>query len=198
VTDSRWARTVLAASVVISALIMGCASGPRLYVNPEADVGFYKKVAVAPFGNLTGERYAGARVSRAFVTELVMADRYQIVDPAEVAAALDRNGALTGGENAIDPKKLRDAATEAGANGMIRGAVTEYSMQRNGSSEIPVLAFDIEMIDVATGNVVWRGSVSRRGKGRTPVFGGAGTRTFGRLTEEACREIVARLKKEAF
>ena len=180
-----------------AAAALGCAaSGPRLYVNPEADVTFYKKVAVVPFGNLTAERYAGERVARAFVTELVMTDRYQIVDPGEFGALLEQSGALS--SNSIDPKKLRDAATASGATGVIRGAVTEYEMQRSGSSETPVLAFDIEMIDVGTGNVVWRGSISRRGKGRVPVLGGAGTRTFGKLTEDACREIVQTLKKDAF
>jgi hypothetical protein len=70
-------------------------------------------------------------------------------------------------------------------------------MQRSGNSDTPVISFDVELIDVGTGNVVWRASIDRRGKGRLPVVGGGGARTFGRLTQMACEELVDRLRKEA-
>lgn len=178
-------------------LLAGCASGPRLYVNSAADLAYYKKIAVLPFANLSNERFAGERVMRGFVTELTMAERYQIVDPGEFLSALDKIGGLPGSSGIVDPAKLKDAATQVGANAVLRGAVTEFRMERSGTSEIPVVAFDVELLDVATSNTVWRGSVSKRGKGRVPVFGG-GERTYAGLIESASRELVGRLEKEAF
>ncbi|HEX7076860.1 MAG TPA: hypothetical protein VF363_00385 [Candidatus Eisenbacteria bacterium] len=186
---------LLAASLL--ALAPGCASGPRLYVNSEADLAFYKKIAVLPFTNLSAERFAGERVTRGFLVELTMAERYQIVDPAEFLALLDKMGGLPGSNGIYDPAKLKDAATQVGANAVLRGAVTEFRMQRTGNSEIPVVAFDVELIDVATSNVIWRGSIGKRGKGRVPVFGG-GQRTYAGLVESASRELVGRLEKEGF
>lgn len=174
----------------------GCASGPRLYINPQADMAYYKKVAVIPFSNLSPDRFAGERVTRAFLTELIMLDRYQIVAPEEMRAALDKIGGLPGMEGIYEPQKLKDTATQLGATGIIRGAVTEYQTQRTGSGDYPILAFDVELIDVQTFNVVWRTSIAKKGKGRSILLGGSGTRTFGRLTQEACEEIVKRLGKE--
>lgn len=192
-------RAVMRAAPLCLALAIGCASPSRLYVNSEADMAFYEKVAVIPFTNLSGQAYAGERVTRAFVTELVIAEHFTIVDPGEFRAVLERTGALPSGEGTYDPRKLKAAATEVGATGMVRGAVTEYEMQRGSSgSDTPILAFEVELVDVATGTIVWRSSMSKRGKGRTPVIGGGGTRTLSRLTQEACRELVDRIGSEAY
>lgn len=185
------------AAVALALFLAGCASGPRLYVNSDADLAFYKKIAVLPFTNLSNERFAGERVTRGFLTELTMAERYQIVDPGEFLTVLEKMGALPGSQGIYDPDKLKTAATQVGATGILRGAVTEFRTQRSGTSEIPVVAFDVELIDVATSNVVWRGSVAKRGKGRVPIFGG-GERTYAGLVEAASEEIVSRLEKVAF
>jgi len=191
---ATWTRR---ATLVLLIAAAGCASGPRLYVNSQADLTYYKKIAVIPFRNLTSERFAGERVTRAFLTELVMTEHYQIVDQNEFAAVLDKIGGNPGFEGIYDPAKVKDAATQIQATGILRGSVSEYSMQRNGASDIPVLAFDAELIDVATNNVVWRGSVVRRGKARFPIFGG-GRRTHAQLIQEATHEMVARIEREAF
>ncbi len=194
----RRSRILLLAPVVLLAAILGCAAPGKLYVNSDADMSYYDKIAVLPFSNLSGQPYAGERIMRSFVTELVITERFHIVDPSEFRAVLDRIGGLPGAEGTYDPKKLKDASKETGATGIIRGAVTEYGMQRGSNEERPILAFDVEMVDVQTSNIVWRASVSKRGKGRVPVVGGGGTRTLSRLTEDACHELVGRLEKEAF
>jgi curli biogenesis system outer membrane secretion channel CsgG len=190
-------RFVLATILALTALL-GCAAPGKIYVNGDADMSYYEKVAVLPFSNLSGQPYAGDRVMRTFVTELVITERFHLVDPGEFRAVLDRIGGLPGVDGAYDPKKLKDASKETGATGIIRGAVTEYGMQRGQNDERPILAFDVEMVDVQTSNIVWRASVSKRGRGRVPVIGGGGTRTLSRLTDEACHELVGRLEKEAF
>lgn len=186
-----------AALVALLAAAPGCASGPRLYVNSQADLSFYKKIAVIPFRNLTSERFAGERVTRAFLTELVMTEHYEIVDQNEFAAVLDKIGGNPGFEGIYDPAKVKEAATQINVSAVLRGSVTEYTMQRTGTSDIPVVAFDAELIDVATSNVVWRGSVVRRGKGRVPLLGG-GTRTYGQLVQDATRDLVRQIEREAF
>jgi hypothetical protein len=192
-TAARLTRTALAAAVI---LVAGCASGPRLYVNSEADLAYYKKVAVLPFRNLTPERFAGERVTRAFLTELVMLERYQLVDMNEFASVLDKLGGMPGSEGIYNPEKIRDAAAQLQATGILRGAVTEYAVQRRGTSDVPSVAFDVELIDAATSNVVWRISVAKRGKSRIPIFGG-GTRTHAQVVQEAVRDVVGRIEREA-
>jgi TolB-like protein len=193
--DIRWC---LALALVLGAVLSaGCAAGPRMYVNRDADMAYYRKVAVLPFANLSGDAFAGERVTRAFVTELIIAERFQLVDPGEFRMVLDRMGALPDAQGNLDPQKLKEAAAKVEATGVIRGAVTEYQVQRSGTEECPVLSFYAEMVDVATGNVVWRIQTSKKGKGRLPMLGGSGSRTFGRLIEEACTDAVKRLRSAA-
>ncbi len=191
---ARWVALLLTPGLLLAA---GCAAPGRFYVNADADMAYYKKVAVLPFANLTSDRFAGERVTRMFVTELVIAERFQLADPGEVRAVLERTGGLPTADGVYDPKKLKDAAAEVGATGFIRGAVSEYQLVGNGSGERPIVAFDVEMVDVASSKVVWKASIAKRAKGRLPVFGG-GAPTLSRLTEEACREIVERIDREAF
>lgn len=184
--------------ILLAISLAGCSSGSRLYVNPEADMTFYKRVAVVPFDNLTGERYASERVARALITELVMTNRFEVVEPGEYITALDKIGGEPNVEGKFDSEKLRAAAVSVQATGLLRGSVSEYRMQRVGMSDAPVVTFDVSMYDVATGKLVWQSSITRRGKARFPIFGGTGTRTFGLLVQQACEDLVNKLESEAF
>jgi TolB-like protein len=178
-------------------LAWGCSSGvaPRVFVNPEADISYYEKIAVLPFKNLTRDPFAGHRLTRSFVTELIIAGRFEIVDPAEFDKALGRAGGGVDSDGNYDPVKLKTAAQALGVTGYVWGAVTEFNMGRSGNKEYPVIAFDAELTDVVTGGVVWRISMSEDGKGS--LLGG-GARTMGELTTVICREAVGQLKGEAF
>ncbi len=184
------------AAVTLGLLVLSCAPATRIYLNPDADMAFYTRIAVLPFTNLSSEGLAGPRVTRAFITSLIMTDRYQIVQPEEFRAALQKGNVLPETDGTFDLQKLKEVALQLGASGVLRGAVSEYTMQRSESGDIPALAFDAELLDANTGNVVWRSSIARRGKGRIPVFG-RNSRSLGRLTQDACDELVARLRKGA-
>lgn len=182
---------------VVGAVALGsCASGIRVYVNPEADMAYYTKIAVLPFTNVSTDGLAGQRVTRSFVTELIMTNRYEIVQPEDFRGILQRIAGAPGADGSYDPAKVREAALAAGATGILRGGVTEYTSQRSESGDVPMISFDAELVDVNTGGVVWRSAISKRGKGSVPLFGG-GTRSLGRLTQQACVELVSRLRREA-
>lgn len=184
--------------VLLALALAGCSSGARLYVNPDADMTFYTRVAIVPFENLSGERFASERIARAFITELILTERFEVVDTGEFNLELGKIGGLPGMEGNYDTEKLKTAATAVQATGLIRGSVSEYHMQRVGMSDAPVVTFDISMYDVATGKLVWQASATKRGKARFPIFGGTGTRTFGLLVQQACHDMVSRLESEAF
>jgi TolB-like protein len=185
----------LTSSWLLLGLLGSCAPSMRLYVNPDADLAFYKKIAVLPFNDISGNSLSAPRVTRAFVTELILTNRYQIVQPEEFVGVLNRMR-ITPVSGVYDPAQLKDAASQMGLHGILRGTVTEYQMSRDGSGEIPVIGFDAELIDVNTGNVVWRSSISKRGKGRVAILG-AGTRSLGKLAQDACAEMVTHLRKGA-
>ncbi len=182
------------AGLALAVLLAGCAAGPRLYVNRQADMTMYKRVIVVPFVNLSGEPYAPARILRALNTELVIADRFQIVDPSLLLGELEKTGTTPDATGQIEITHLRDAASNLKATAIIRGSVTEYGMHRQGTDEYPVVSFDCEMVDVQTGIVIWRLAISQSGRGRLPIVGGMSERTYSRVTQEACQRAVALLR----
>lgn len=184
------------AALALASLSLSCAPAIRVYVNPQADLAFYTKIAVLPFSDISANPMASARVTRAFVTELIMTNRFQVIQPEEFVGALRRMGVRLEQDGTYDPDKLKDAATRMGVTGVLRGAVTEYEMTRTSGGDIPLLAFDVELLDANTGDVVWRSAISKRGKSRVPIFGSK-SRSLGRLTQDACAELVARLRRKA-
>lgn len=184
----------LLAAFVLAIVVGGCAPGPRLFVNGQADMTLYKRVVIVPFTNLSGEPYAAARIVRGLTTELVIADRFQIVDPSLLLGELEKASVAPDATGQLDLGKLREVATRLEATAVIRGSVTEYTFRRQGTDEFPVVAFDCEMLDVQTGTVIWRMSLHESGRGRLPIVGGSGERTFSRVTEEACKRAVALLR----
>lgn len=177
-------------ALVVVALFAGCAPAPRLFINRQADMTMYKKVVVVPFNNLSGDPYASPRIVRALTTELVIADRFRMTDPSALLAEMEKQNVTPDPTGQVELDKMRGVATALGATAIIRGTVTEYGTHRQGTDEYPVVAFDCEMVDVKTGIVIWRMSLSESGKGRLPIIGGGGERTFSRVTQEACRHAV--------
>lgn len=191
---ARRAALVLLTATAALLPVAGCASGPRLYVNRAADMTLYKRVVIVPFINLSGEAYAPSRIVRALTTEMVIADRFEIVEPSLLLGELEKANVQPDATGQLPLSKLRDAAARLEATAVIRGSVSEYAMRRLGTEDFPVVAFDCEMLDVQTGIVIWRMSIRESGRGRLPIIGGSGERTFSRVTEEACKRAVAVLR----
>ena len=72
-------------------IILGCA-GPATFINKEADWTFYQKIGVLPFVNLSQDRYAGEKVQSAFVTEMYLAKKFEVVEPLSAPPNLTNVG----------------------------------------------------------------------------------------------------------
>src|SRR5690349_3423676 len=94
----RGMRRTMSAVGLLLVTVSGCAAGLRLYINPQADPGAYTKIAFMPFGNLSPERFAPERISRAFESAMLTTDRYAIMSAAEFYPLLGKGG--------VDPNQL--------------------------------------------------------------------------------------------
>ncbi len=185
------------ALVLLAVVAGGCAIRARLYVNPQADPGAYSKIAFMPFGNLSPERFGPERVARAFESALLATNRYSIMSATEFYPLLGRGG-VDPNKLAADPEKLKAVTSAAGVTGILRGTVTEYRTMRSGSEDYPLVAFDVELLDGPTGTVVWRTSMTGRGRGSMALLGMSGERSFTQVTQDACARAVAALRARGF
>lgn len=168
--------------------------GPRRFVHPEADISYYQKFALVPFENLTTDRAAGEKASNAFLTELLIARRFAVVEPGNVVRAAKEAGLpspLKAGE--LETGELEKLGEKTGADAILRGVVREYEMVRVGQDQYPLVTLDIELLDVATGTTVWMISDTKKGGPNLPFVSVGETFTLGELLQKICEEIVSKI-----
>ena len=72
--------------LIVGALLFACASS-RVYINEEADFGFYQTVGVVPFSNMSNDRAASDKVTADWVTELLIGRKVQVATMGDFVTA---------------------------------------------------------------------------------------------------------------
>ncbi len=176
--------------IVLALLLMSCAGG-RMYVNDEADFGFYSRVGVIPFSNLSSDRNAAEKVTSSFMTELLMLKSVELANQGDIELVF--NGVATQAmTNVVDELSSEQAVAigeQAQVEGIFVGAVKDFGMVRSGQDEFPLVALIVRFIDCQTGRVVWSYETSRKGGPKFPIFSFGETHTLGEMTTKVCREV---------
>lgn len=177
--------------VVLPVLITSC-SGPRAYLNPDADMGYYRRVGVATFESLAEDAKAGQKLQRILVTELLKKQEFELVPQGQFdKVELDvRSKQALVWPAALDSTALATIGQQTGAQGILIGTVRDYRMERVGQEEFPLVSFSLKLVDAPTGRVVWDVSVGERGGPKFPVFSFGETHTLSELTTKLCRKAL--------
>ena len=184
--------------VMTLCLLVGTAScgGPRAYLHPDADLGFYRRIGVAQLQTLADDPRAGQKIQRVLITELLKRRDFDVVVPGQFnrVETVVRNELSLSGDVALDSTALQKLGEKAGVQGIIAGVVRDYRMERVGQEEFPMIAFSLQLIDAPTGRIVWDVSVGERGGPKFPVISIGETHTLDELTLKLCRRALGTLK----
>jgi TolB-like protein len=135
----------------------------RIFRDPRLDTEPLRRVAVLPFENATERRGAALIVDDLMITGLFRVGRFEVVDPGEVAHALQTVGVAPYG--AIDLDSLQRIGEALGADAVILGRVDDYNEGlRPGTSTSPSIALDARMLETRTGKILWMGYQEGRGE----------------------------------
>ncbi len=171
----------------------GCGTPVTRFVHPQADFSFYESVGIVPFESLGQDRLAGEKVSSVFFTELLTREFAAVREPGQFASAIQRirgTGISNLPWSAADLVRL---GKEAGVQGVFMGIVRDYEMTSVGRSAYPLVAIEVRLLDVETGNLVWSASITRRGGPTMPFTGWREIHTLGELTTAVCRDLLQTL-----
>ena len=180
-----------ALSMLLMTLVIAGCGGGRMYVNEEADLGFYSKVGVIAFSNLTTEKNASEKVTSSFVTELLKLNTVAVTnqgDFASVVKAVVKSDMIDATE-ALTSEQARIIGQEAGVEGIFVGAVKDYGLVRSGQAQFPLVTMIVRFVDCQSGQVVWSYEVSKKGGPKFPIFSFGETHTLGDMTTKVCREV---------
>jgi curli biogenesis system outer membrane secretion channel CsgG len=141
------------------------------------------KVAILPFKAPT--ELIGASVSDLFVTEMLKAGRYELVERGQMAKVLSESELALAG---LSASKAVEIGAMMGADGVIIGTVDEYSTVAHRGRTYPVVGFSVRLIDCASGKVLW--SVDHADKAKDKNI------TLPQHARKVVHEMMAALYKE--
>lgn len=182
-------RLYLILLMIPTILVAFSCGGPRMYVNQEADFGFYEKVGVLPFSNLSADRNASEKVTASFVTELLIGGEVEIANMGDVLKAF-KTTVKDERTNLPEQMTIEEGMTigrDAQVQGLFVGSVREYGMVRVGTEEFPLVSVNIRFIDCQSGKVAWTYETTKRGGPKFPIFSFGETHTLGEMTSKVCR-----------
>ena len=135
-------------------------SDANVYVAPVASA--IEKVAILPFKAPT--ELIGSSVSDIFVTEMLRAKRYTLVERGQIDRVLgETEFALSG----LSESAAIEAGKMLGADGVILGTVDEYAPVAYRGRSYPTVGASIRLIDCDSGRVMW--SVDHASRSEEPA-----------------------------
>ncbi len=143
-------RSTLYALCFLLFFIQGC--GPTHFVRPKTDVESIKKVAVLPFENFTQDDYAGEKIRRIVITELLLRD-VDVIEPGEVTRLLREMKVKS--LSSLKITEIQDIGKTLGVEAVMMGSVEAFGTGRGISVNYPEVTINLRMIEVNSGNIVW-------------------------------------------
>ncbi|MBW2617352.1 MAG: DUF799 family lipoprotein [Deltaproteobacteria bacterium] len=181
-------RGGLAVAVLAFVLAASGCAGPDELVRQEAITAKARIIAVAPLANLTTHPKAGLIVAELAATQLLAAERFQVIGPMEVAGAFDLKGYQI--EDGLDMDQASKLTGLLGANTLLFGSVTEYQY-RPGLYDQPAVGLSLRFKDLKTGQIIWAANRSACGA----KFWSRGM-TLSQLADQLVAEMIQALVVE--
>ncbi|BAT71029.1 conserved hypothetical protein [Thermosulfidibacter takaii ABI70S6] len=176
----------------ISLVLSGCGSGVRYYINKGTEISFVRNVAVLPFQNNTGDKYAAERIRDLVITEILARGIFEVVDKGTLDAALREEGVDM--SSPVDRNTARRLARLLGVQAFIAGTVNQYEEVRRGSYSYPVVSITLRLIDANTGTILWQASGTASGYSTWGRLFGLGSKDIMQVSMELVERLISTLR----
>jgi hypothetical protein len=181
-------------AIALLASLAACAGNPAVrYQDANMDFGAVKNVAVMPFQNLARETTAAERVRDVFATMLLATGAMYVMPQGEVQRAIAKGQIQT--PTALSTEEAVKLGQMLKVDALITGVVREYGEVRTGSTSANVVALSVQMVETATGKVVWSASSTKGGVSVTDRLLGASGTPMNQVTEAAVDDLLNKLFK---
>jgi TolB-like protein len=131
--------------------IYGC-GGPKYHIQPKADISDIKRVAVLPLENFTADTYAGEKIRRIVISEL-LSRGIDVIEPGEVTRILKESEVRSLGS--IKVSDIQNIGKTLGVEAVMLGSVEAFGMGRGISVTYPEVSIHLILLEASSGNIVW-------------------------------------------
>lgn len=190
-TGIRGKGRATAALVAAALLLAGCARSGHSYHDRSMDFGAVRAVAVLPLANLSRETAASERVRDVFANLLLASGSVYVLPSGEVARGISRAGLAS--PSTPSAEEVVKLGTTLKVDAVIVGVVREYGEVRSGSATANVCSVAVQMLETATGKVIWTASTTKGGVTMVDRMLGGGGEPLNVVTEAAVHDLLDKL-----
>ncbi len=145
--------SLLFALIFLLVLVSGCAtSNGTQYMRQNIDYKNIQRIAVLPFESLTTDEYAGEKIRKTVITE-VLSRGVDVVEPGEVTRVLIEQKIKSLGS--VKTTDLQNMAKILGVGALMMGSVEAYEISRGISVSYPEVSINLRLIETSSGNIIW-------------------------------------------
>ena len=153
-------QTALSAELILFTLCSllffshGCAGPPKHkhYIRQDFAISSVKRVAILPLENYTSDNYAGERIRKTIITE-ILSRGIDVIEPGEVTKTL--TDLKVNSLGALSVKEAQDLQKTLGVEAVIMGAVDAYGISAGISVSYPEVSIQLMLLDASSGSIVW-------------------------------------------
>lgn len=192
--SSQTSRAALLATLAALSLA-GCTGHGRgqRYQDRNMDFGAVRTIAVMPFGNLSRDNLAAERVRDVFASMLLSTGAVYVVPSGEVIRYIGKAGIAQPTTPSVE--EVMKLGTMLKADAIVTGVVKEYGEVRSGNTSGNVVSLSVQMMETATGKVVFAGATTRGGISFTDRLFGGGGAPLNDVTEAAVDDLLSKMFK---
>ncbi len=194
-TTTRSSQMRLAGRLGMLAAIAlaGCSAHGRgqRYQDRNMDFGAVRTVAVMPFGNLSRDNLAADRVRDVFGSMLLATGAVYVVPSGEVIRYVAKAGIPQPSTPSVE--EVVKLGTMLKADAILTGVVKEYGEVRSGNTSGNVVSLSVQLLETATGKVVFAGATTRGGITFTDRLFGSGGAPLNDVTEAAVDDLLGKM-----
>lgn len=147
-------------------------------------------IAVVPFLNLSDDTQADRKVMGTFITQMLATRAFMVTEPTVVETAL--TDLRVRGQ--LDAVQVKQVAEKAGVRLLLMGTITEFGASRASGTSLTV-AMDARLVDAASTQIVWAGTVTRTAKSNDSLFGSGEPPSLSKLTQRVVQQLVGEMMK---
>ncbi len=160
-----WGRRGMPGLILGGLICVGCSTVEEKYFrDADSQANVYvapvpaaiHKIAVLPFKAPT--ELIGSSISDLFVTELLRAGRYELVERSQMTKVLSESELSLAGLSAA---KAAAVGQMLGADGVVIGTVDEYATVAQSGHPYPSVGVSTRLIDCSSGKVMWSADLAK-------------------------------------
>ena len=189
---NKYLGTKLVSWLVLFPFIWGC-GGPAHYSQPNADIGHIKRIGVLPLENFTTDEYAGEKIRRMVITELLLRN-IEPIEPGEVNRVLRELRVRS--LSSINTEDMQKIGKALGVETIMMGSVENLGISKGISFSYPEVSIHLMLIEASSGSIIWSVNHSVGGAGFWTRHLGAEVATLSEAAKRVVRETISTFQWE--